>query len=123
MSSASRGSPRSGARVRGGDDGIGDVLREHADGRRRLERRRAREHAVERRPEAVDVGARIERLAAHLLGRHVIRRAEHLLARRDRRGLVGLAQLREPEVEHLDVLAAVAPEVNHEVLGLSDRGE
>jgi hypothetical protein len=63
-------------------------------------------------------GAWIEQLAAHLFGGHVVRRAQHLLARRDRRRLVTLTQLREAEVEHLHLLAAVASPVDHQVFWL-----
>ena len=104
------------------NDVVGEVLRQHAHRRRRVERRHAGQHAVERRAEAVDVGARVERLAAHLLGRHVVRRADHLPARADRAlGGAALAQLREPEVEHLRVLDASRRRTTIRFSGLRSR--
>ena len=52
------------------------------DARRATERRRAGEHVIGEQAERVDIGARIDRLAAHLLGRHRRRRAEHPARRR-----------------------------------------
>ena len=52
--------------------------RVHAlDGRVAPERARAAEHFVEHAAECKNVGAMIRRFAAHLLGRHVGRRAQH----------------------------------------------
>ena len=118
MRSASGGSPSSGTRRPGGTTSSVRCLDSTRDRRRRLERRQAAQHAIERRAQAVDVGARIERLGAHLLGRHVVRRADHRAAERDRRRLLALAQLRQAEIQHLGVLGSVAARDGHEVLGL-----
>ena len=82
-----------------------------------VERAAAGEHLVEHDAEREDVGAVIDGLAAHLLGRHVAHRAEHRARARQRtrmgeQGRLGLnrgarlGQLGEAEVEDLD--AAVA---------------
>ena len=72
---------------------------------------RARQHLVEHAAECPDVRALVDRLAPHLLGRHVRGRADDharlRLVRRHRRRLVGrrcqrCSRLGEPEVEHLD---------------------
>ena len=63
---------------------------------------RAGEHLVEHAAERVDVGAAVDRLAADLLGRHVLRRAEHVAGLRHRvlRAAAVVAQLGDAEVEH-----------------------
>ena len=79
-----------------------------------LERAAAREHLVEHRAEREDVGARVDGLAARLLRRHVGGRAEHDSGPRGAisrqrggrpgaRGAGHRRQLREAEVEHLDL--------------------
>jgi hypothetical protein len=60
-----------------------------------LERRPAHQHLVEHDPEREDVRAAVERLALHLLRRHVLRRAEHLGLRAGRRRHVGDAEVGE----------------------------
>ena len=50
--------------------------RDRVGGRGALERHLPGQHLVQHRPEREDVGAVIERQAAHLLGRHVWRRSE-----------------------------------------------
>ena len=70
-----------------------------------LERRAAAEHLVEDDAEAVDVGARVDRLALDLLGREVLGRADH----EARLGEVGaLGRLGDAEVG--DLHPAVAGE-------------
>ena len=87
------------------------------DGRVALGTRGARQHLVEHDAEREDVGAVIDGLPAHLLGRHVAHRAEHRaragqrprVGEQRRLGLdrrAGRGQLGEAEVEDLD--AAVA---------------
>ena len=87
------------------------------DGRVALERAASRQHLVEHDAEREDVGAVIDGLPAHLLGRHVPHRAEHRaragqrtrVGEQRRLGLerrAGRGQLGEAEVEDLD--AAVA---------------
>ena len=49
---------------------------QHARQRRRRERLRAREDLVQHHPHRVDVAARVELIALHLLGAHVVRRAD-----------------------------------------------
>ena len=73
-------------------------------GVRFVERPPAGRHLVEHDPERVDVGARVNRLATHLLGRHVRQRPLEP-ADRPRRRLFdvggGARQLRQAEVQHL----------------------
>jgi hypothetical protein len=122
MRSASGGQRAARRAITRRHDVVGEVLRQHAHRRRRVERRLARQHAIERRAQAVNVRARVEILAAHLLRRHVIRRADHLPARADRRcAATALAQLRETEVEHLRVLDTLAAVHDHQ-FSASDRG-
>ena len=86
-------------------------------GRGPVERALARDHLVEHRAEAEDVGAVIDREPAHLLRRHVAHGAEHHARRRARSGAAGhrpIAGLRclqdpgKPEVQ--DLRAALARE-------------
>ncbi|MEZ4253451.1 MAG: hypothetical protein R3B99_35020 [Polyangiales bacterium] len=56
-----------------------------------------REHLEEDRAEGVDVGARVDVVAARLLRRHVLRRAERFARRREARASAG--GLGEAEVE------------------------
>ena len=49
---------------------------EHVDHRRAVERHLARQHLEEHRRQGEEIGARVERLPAHLLRRHVVRRAD-----------------------------------------------
>jgi hypothetical protein len=82
----------------------------------RPERDAARRELVEYDPEREQVGARVGRLAPHLLGSHVRQGAHHLPRRGDRRearrrrgGIdLGFAagEPCEPEVEHLDSTVA-----------------
>ena len=68
--------------------------------RRRHVRGLADEQLVERRADRPDVGARIDlRLGAHLLRRHVVRRAEDR-ARGGLRSVGGLLELRDAEIEN-----------------------
>ena len=94
------------------------MLRQHRHGRRRVERWLAGQHAVERRPQAVDVCPGVDPLAPNLLGSHVIGRAEDLTAGADPGAVRPFSQLREPEIQHLDVLCAVAAVDHHQVLRL-----
>ena len=94
----------------------------HIRGRFARERPAAGRHFVQHAPEAEDVRPRVDRLAAHLLGRHVTDRPEdHARAARWRWSTVCVAAgsrrvlLGESEVQHLD--AAVAGD-QHDVLGL-----
>jgi hypothetical protein len=94
----------------------GEVRDEHARLRRRvgevrpqprlvalaLERHLARERVEEQAPKRVDVGARIDALAADLLGRDVVQRADPvsgLGGARDRQRVLG-----EPKVRQVDVV-------------------
>ena len=109
---------------------IGEVRRRHADVRGQpLDRRRRREHPAagqhreHRRGERVEIAATVERLAARLLGRHELGRAEHharlrerqLRARRARRAL---HQLGDAEVEDLREVRIVADPQQQQVVGL-----
>ena len=49
---------------------------QHVDHRRAAERHPARQHLEEHRGQGEEIGAGVERLAAHLLWRHVVRRAD-----------------------------------------------
>jgi hypothetical protein len=99
------------------------------DGRQRLggarapERRLAGQHLVERAAEGEEIGAGVERLPPHLLGRHVGRRPQEpaFLRGEDlepaslrRSGLLLLDELGQPEVEDLDVPVRA----DHDVRGL-----
>ena len=74
----------------------------------------ARDHFKDDRAEREQVGARIDRLALELFGRHVGKGAENLSVRGDRRGSRGIGRrdrravqhLREAEVEQLGVRRA-----------------
>ncbi len=82
----------------------GEGERERLERRVRLEGRVAREELEVRRPERVDVRARVERLALGLLGGHVERRAEdhaHLRRRRVVRARGARDRLGEAEVRDL----------------------
>ena len=99
------------------------ALAPRADGRHRLGQRggqrlahgvgavgrAAGEAEVEHRPQRVEVGALVHRLAARLLGRHVLRRAQHLAGGGELLLLLLLQRLHQPEVEDLDELAARPP--------------
>ena len=63
------------------------------------ERHLAGEHLVEDDSERVEVGALVDRLAAGLLGRQVLRRPDD----RARLGHLGGPRARDPEIGHLDV--------------------
>ena len=74
------------------------------------ERPPARDHLEHHDGERVDVGAAVDLAADHLLGRHVIARADHLagarqLPRVERAAVLGA---RGAEVEHLDEVVVVA---------------
>ncbi len=103
-----------------GLDLLGDLLFVLGEERHPAERPIAVQSFVERDAERIDVGARIDRLAAELLGRHVDRRPQqrprpgqgrgHRLVERDLRRVLGVGgdrllavdAAREPEVGHPD---------------------
>ena len=78
----------------------------------------ARQHAIHQRAERIDVRARVELLGANLLGRHVERRADERAARGHLVELLGVAQLGQAEVEHLDHVVPVARARHQQVLRL-----
>src|SRR5438045_4063546 len=85
------------------------------------ERQLARQHLVYEQRERVDVRARIECLAAELLGTHELRRPEDDAGRRQLLQLtLGAALLRQPKVHHDRILTAVRirEAANHDVLRL-----
>ena len=63
----------------------------------------AMQQLVQDHAEGVDVGARVDRLSLHLLGRHVCRRADH--ASGGRKAVLVVDQLRDAEVEDLGLAA------------------
>ena len=78
-------------------------------------------HSKQQPAERIEIGARIDRLAAHLLGRHVIRRAHQraIGGLHQRRGALGRVEdLGEAEIEHLDVLIAAGSAGDEDVLRL-----
>ena len=83
-----------------------------------LERQPAGEQLEQDDAHGVEVAAAVDRIAAALLGRHVVGRAAHDARAGDvgRRG-VGL-QLGQAEVDHLDEVAAAAQRLEDDVLGL-----
>ena len=94
-------------------------VHEH-DLRRRLglEGQAPREELVEDDADRVEVAARVERIAARLLGAHVLGRAADDAGARDA-GLLRLgAHLREAEVDDLHEVAARAHRLEDDVLGL-----
>ena len=88
-----------------------DLGMEH---RRQLARegRSAVQQLVEDGPDRVDVGAAVDRLAAHLLGRHVGRGADDAVGPGQAAGVD--QQLGDPEVHHLDL----AERADRDVVGL-----
>jgi hypothetical protein len=91
------------------------VLLHHRVAPRPLEGQAAGEHLVEDDAERVEVGRRGRLLPQRLLGRHVLRRAEHG-ALGGERGL--LHQAGEAEVEDLDEVLAAAAIEEVDVVGL-----
>ena len=93
----------------------------HEDDLRRrlgLEREPAGEELVEDDADRVEVAARVERVAARLLGAHVLGRAADDARARDA-GLLRLgAHLGEAEVDDLHEVAARAQRLEDDVLGL-----
>lgn len=78
---------------------------------------RPEESLVEHAAERVQIGTAVARSTERELGRHVRRRTEHLAhVGHRRRGAVRRDRLREPEVEHFDVVAPVRQQ--HDVGGL-----
>ena len=77
-----------------------DDLPHDVEARRAYERREARHHLIEHRPERPHVGPRVRvpRFALRLFGRHVLGRPHH--DARARELLVGLHLLREAKVHH-----------------------
>ena len=63
------------------------------------ERSLAAQHLVHHRAERIEVGARVERVALHLLGRHVGRAAGHALEARD----LGIGDQRDAEIDDAHV--------------------
>ena len=109
---------RSGATSRGSCGELREV-REH-DLRRRLglEGQPAREELVEDDADRVEIAARVERIAARLLGAHVLGRAAHDAGARDARLLRLGAHLGQAEVDDLDEVAARPHRLEDDVLGL-----
>ncbi len=87
-------------------------------GRLRLEGQPSRKELVENDADRVEVAARVERVAATLLGRHVLGRAAHDSGARDRRLRFLDLHLREAEVDDLHEVAAAAHRLEDDVLGL-----
>jgi hypothetical protein len=99
----------------------GQVLGEHADRVLGGEHLRAGEHVVHERAHRIEIAARVDLVAADLLRRHEVRRADDLGALGDRgRRLILLwrAELGEAEVEHLREVAAVGRARDQHVLRL-----
>jgi hypothetical protein len=71
-----------------------DVRHEHRGGRRRVERQPPAQQLVRHHAQRVQVAAAVERLALHLLGAHVVHRAEHVAVDGQRLGrrLLGVAR-------------------------------
>ena len=89
---------------------LGDLLQRHGDRGVALERNPAREGLVQQDADRVDVGGRGDREALRLLGREVLRGAEHRAGLGDLRG----AGAGDPEVGH----PGAALGVDEHVLGL-----
>ncbi len=91
-----------------------------------LERGMPGEELVEHRAEAVDVGARVHRVAAQLLGRGVRHRAEKLPVQRQLQGAGDLADVDQPEIDDLEDVAArhvlVADDVGRLEIAVHDAG-
>ena len=97
---------------------LGDVHEHHLRRRLGLEGELAGEQLVEDDADSVKVAASVERVAAALLGAHVLGRAADD-ARAGDAGTDGLAaHLGEPEVHHLDEVAAGPHRLEDDVLGL-----
>ena len=88
------------------------------DARRGREGQRAGAELVDDEAERVEIAARVDRLALALLGRHVRRRAEDRARARAEVRLRPVKRARDPEVEHLDVVALAVAIEQHDVLGL-----
>jgi len=79
----------------------------------------AGQHRVHQRAQRVDVRAGVDLVAADLLGRHEVGRADDLgLVGRPARRLVAGAELGQAEVEHLGEVAAAGGAGDQHVLGL-----
>ncbi len=89
---------------------------------RRGERPAAGDQLVERRAEAVDVGARVEGRAAQLLRRGVGRRRRQLVARRERGLLRRPHRSRDAEVTDLDDAVGVDEAVRRLDVAVQDAG-
>ena len=91
---------------------------DHLRRRLGLEGQAPGEQLVEDDADRVEVAARVERIAARLLGAHVLGRAADDAGARDARLLRVGADLREAEVDDLHEVAARAHRLEDDVLGL-----
>ncbi|MEZ4364862.1 MAG: hypothetical protein R2939_01080 [Kofleriaceae bacterium] len=96
----------------------GEVLARDVD-RAAGVRQLAGEHLVEDEAEREDVGAVIDRVGHHLLGRHVVRRAHHHALAGEPLARIAVAVLvehqRDAEVDHPRVIAAVVAALDDDV--------
>ncbi len=97
--------------MRRGRDGV-EVALEDDRQRGAGERRAADDHLVEQDADRVDVGGRLDEVAADLLGRHVLCRTDQA---RLAHGV--LEEAGQAEVDHLGEVVALAQPVDDDVLG------
>ena len=94
-----------------------DLTGEHVHRVRSVEGQLTRDHLVEDDPDGVQVAAAVELPSGGLLRRHVLRGPADQVAAREH-GQIAIEDLRDPEVEDLDVVRVIAPLLHHHVLGL-----